>query len=422
MVGKNNRHFNLNLGKKLSVKQKAALIWGMSLFLTVAMGLSAKFKDYRVTGITRPGPAETKEVELDAYEAGREEPVRLNLKINPRTYPKEEAAKILDETEARLEELIRGNNTSLSDVKHKLDLKSSITQYGVSVQWMSSDFQTVSYDGEVYNSDLGEGETKQVSLLAKLSLGDEEREKKLDVTVTAPGLTDEEKERAKISDAVNLAQGEASEKDSFTLPDKIDGKDVTFELPKSKETPLIFMLLGVMGAVGVVIGEKKKKEREQKERAEELLKDYAGITSKLSLFFGAGMTVYAACEKIIKGYLTDKEKRPKLKKAAYECLSDSMNLIENGASEPEGYTRFGDKCGIREYKKLGTYLSDHVRKGTGDLGRLLREETRESFLTRKALVKSKAQEAGTRMLFPMVLMLGVVMAIVLIPSMMSFTI
>ena len=422
MVTKNNRHFNLNFADKLTVKQKAALILGLSLFLTVAVGLAAKMKDSRVTGITRPGPAETKEVALDAYEAGREEPVRLNLKVNPKTYSKEEAARILEETAGKLWDIVKGENDSPTDVKHKLDLKSSLTGYGVSAQWMSSDFQSVSYDGEVYNSELGEGESKQVKLLVKLSLGEEEREETLDVNVTAPTLTDEEKQLAKISDAVNLAQGEAAENDSFTLPKQVDGKDVTFEIPESKETPLIFMLLGVMGAAGVVIGEKKKKERQQKERAEELLKDYAGITSKLSLFFGAGMTVYTACEKIIKGYISDKEKRPKISKPAYECLSDSMNLIENGASEPEGYTRFGDKCGIREYKKLGAYLSDHVRKGTGDLGRLLREETRESFLTRKAMVKSKAQEAGTRMLFPMVLMLGVVMAIVLIPSMMSFTI
>lgn len=422
MVGKNNRHFNLKLKKNLTVKQKAALILGLSIFLTVALSLSSKMKDNRVTGITRPGPEETKEVELDAYESGKEDPVRLNLKINPRSYSKEEAGKILDETAEKLEELIKGDNTSLSDVKHKLNLKSSLTEYGVSAEWMSSDFQTLGYDGEVFNTDLGEDEKKSVTLLAKLRLGEEEREKTLDITVTAPVLSEGEKEKAKLMEAVNLAQGEEAEKDSFTLPKEVDGKDITYTLPESSGTPLIFMFLGVMGAVGVIIGDKKKKEKEQKERADELLKDYAGITSKLSLFFGAGMTVYGACEKIIKGYMMEKEKRSGFTRPAYECLSDSMNLIENGASEPEGYTRFGDKCGIREYKKLGAYLSDHVRKGTGDLGRLLREETRESFLTRKALVKSKAQEAGTRMLFPMVLMLGVVMAIVLIPSMMSFNI
>ena len=422
MVGKNNRHFNLSFGKKLTVKQKAALILGLSLCITVLAGLSAKMKDSRVTSISRPDASTVKEVELDAYEAGSEEPVRLNLKINPKSYSSEEATRILDETVERLEEIIRGDNESLSDVRHKLSLPASLTEYGITAEWFSSDFQTLGYDGAVYNSELAENEKKEVDLLVRLRLGDQEREKTLHVTVAAPLLSAEEKDKAKLIDALNSAQGEAAESDSFSLPEKVDGKDVVFSLPENSGTPLIFLFLGIMGAAAVVIGERKKREKQQKERSEALLKDYATITSKLSLFFGAGMTVYGACEKIIKGYLAEKEKRPGVNKPAYECLNDSMNLIENGASEPEGYTGFGDKCGIREYKKLGAYLSDHVRKGTGDLGRLLREETRESFLTRKALVKSKAQEAGTRMLFPMVLMLGVVMAIVLIPSMMSFTI
>ena len=422
MVGKNNRHFNLKLGKSLTVKQKAALILGLSIALTVLAGLYAKMRDLRVTSISRPDATQTKEVELDAYEEGKEEPVRLNLKVNPKSYSAEEAGKILDETAERLEEIIKGENESLSEVRHKLNLGSSLTEYGISAEWMSSDFQTLGYDGTVYNSELEEGQTKEADLLARLSLGDEKREKTLHIKVAAPLLSTGEKDKARLMDAVNIAQDAAAQEGSFTLPDEVDGRGVTFTLPENTRTPLIFLFLGVVGAAAVVVGERKKKEKQQKERTEALLKDYAGITSKLSLFFGAGMTVYSACEKIIKGYTVEKEKRPGTSKPAYECLSDSMNLIENGASEPEGYRGFGDKCGIREYKKLGAYLSDHVRKGTGDLGRLLREETRESFLTRKALVKSKAQEAGTRMLFPMVLMLGVVMAIVLIPSMMSFTI
>ena len=353
MVGKNNRHFNLRFKKNLTVKQKAALILGLSILLTVAVSFSSKMKDNRVTGIARPAPNEIKEVEIDAYESGKEDPVRLHLKINPKSYSKEDAVKILDETTERLEEIIKGENPSLSEVRYRLDLKRTLTEYGVSVDWMSSDFRTLGYDGEVFNTDLSENEKKSVTLLAKLRLGEEEKETTLNVTVMAPVLSAVEKEKSKLMEAINLAQGKDAGKDSFVLPEKVDGKDITYTLPKSSGTPLIFMFLGVMGAVVVVIGDKKKKEKQQKERAEELLKTSA---------------------------------------------------------------EYGN---IKSWEPI---LAIMYVKGTGDLGRLFREETNESFLTRKAMVKSKAQEAGTRMLFPMVLMLGVVMAIVLIPSMMSFTI
>ena len=124
---------------------------------------------------------------------------------------------------------------------------------------------------------------------------------------------------------------------------------------------------------------------------------------------------------IITEYEKEKNKDRRTKREAYERMSETFSQINNGMSEPEGYTRFGEACGIREYKKLGSYLSEYVRKGTGDLKKLLHAEAQESFTRRKAMIKVKAEEAGTRLLFPMIMMLGVVMAVVMLPAMRSFS-
>ena len=293
MVGKNNRHFNLK-NIELTLKQKIALILGLSMFLTVALSLSSKMKDNSVVSVARPAAGEMKEVELDAYEAGSEEPVHLNLKIDPKSYSKEDAEKILGETKERLGEIIKADNESLDNVTGKLNLASVITEYGINAEWISSDFQTIGYDGEVYNSEFDEDETRQVTLLAKLTLGESEATKSFDVTVAAPGISEEERSRVRIRDAVNEAQANEATSDIFFLPGEVDGREVKFTKPDDSVAPGVFLLLGIIGAVGVLIGEKKKKERMQKERADALLGDYPGIISKLSLFFGAGMTIFNA--------------------------------------------------------------------------------------------------------------------------------
>ena len=47
-------------------------------------------------------------------------------------------------------------------------------------------------------------------------------------------------------------------------------------------------------------------------------------------------------------------------------------------------------------------------------------EEQAALQTRKELARKKGEEAGTRLLFPMIVLLGVVMVIVVLPAVMSF--
>ncbi len=71
--------------------------------------------------------------------------------------------------------------------------------------------------------------------------------------------------------------------------------------------------------------------------------------------------------------------------------------------------------------KLSALLSQNIRKGSNDLLRVLRQEADNAFAERKSLAKKLGEEAGTKLLLPMMMMLCVVMVIIMIPAYFSFT-
>ncbi len=77
-----------------------------------------------------------------------------------------------------------------------------------------------------------------------------------------------------------------------------------------------------------------------------------------------------------------------------------------GVSEPEAYAEFGRACRLHSYIKLASLLTQNVIKGSEGFKLMLRGEVTEAFAERKALARTKGEEAGTKLLMPMVMMLG----------------
>ena len=67
-------------------------------------------------------------------------------------------------------------------------------------------------------------------------------------------------------------------------------------------------------------------------------------------------------------------------------------------------------------------MSQNLRKGTKGLGDLLKMESVQAFEDRKARAKRMGEEAGTRLLIPMFLMLAEVLIIVVVPAFLSMQI
>lgn len=161
------------------------------------------------------------------------------------------------------------------------------------------------------------------------------------------------------------------------------------------------------------------KERERK-KEEQMLCDYPEIISKLNLLLGTGITVKNAWKKILEDY--EKQKNVRGMRYAYEEMKNAYREMQSGVLEAECYEHFGRNCKLRPYRKLGTLLSQNLRKGTKGLTGFLNLEAIQAYEERKMRAKRLGEEAGTKLLLPMFFMLAVVLVIVILPAFMAIQI
>lgn len=332
----------------------------------------------------------------------------VNITVNPKTPDEAELNKLFEDIYEKILTKIVGGNNSLSEVTGNLDFTYN-TESGVTIQYFLDDYSVINSFGEVNNKSLQSPEAVNISV--ELQYGDKYKTYKIPVVVLPGQITEEEQINTELSNRIN---GENANSDYAELPEEIDGKKVKFYEKKKKILPYffaMFLIIAFLIYYYKIYNPKLTKEKRDKL----LITDYPEIVSKLSLLMGAEMSTYNALIKITEDYKKTGKTKP-----AYEELSVCLNRISAGIPETDAYVEFGQRCGVMCYIKLGNLLAQNISKGTDNIFRLLKEETEKAFEDRKALAKKLGEEAGTKLLLPMTMMLSVVLIIIVIPAFMSF--
>ena len=130
------------------------------------------------------------------------------------------------------------------------------------------------------------------------------------------------------------------------------------------------------------------------------------------------MTIRSAWEKITGDYL--KRRSREGRKYVYEEMLISVNQLRAGMSERDVYTDFGRRTAQHRYVRFAGLLSQNLRHGISGLTDDLDTEMHAALEERKNLAIRKGEEAGTKLLFPMMAMLVVVVVCITVPAFMSF--
>ena len=216
---------------------------------------------------------------------------------------------------------------------------------------------------------------------------------------------------------------ESSEKRSVyerkkELPREAEGETLHWYKPMDTRGFLV-LLLSAAGAALYVEYDRNKKKEEEKERRLQLELDYPELLSKLRLYMESGLTCRSAFMKIAGDYQKKQSVNKTYSRIVYEEMVKTGYEMQSGVSEQQAYARFGERCRVPCYKKLTGLLIQNARKGTKGLSNLLETEMWQAFENRKSLAKRQAEETGTKLLFPMIGMLAVIMVIVIAPALMS---
>ena len=107
------------------------------------------------------------------------------------------------------------------------------------------------------------------------------------------------------------------------------------------------------------------------------------------------------------------------KQYVYEEMCVLLQEIKDGMSEGRAIERFGRRCRLLPYLRFCSVLTQNMKKGAKGVLAILETESMEALEQRKQRALQLGEKAGTKLLFPMMLMLGVVMGIIMMPAFMT---
>ena len=374
------------------------------------------------------GEDRTTELEVSVRDRGskEEEPVyqgNYRLEVRSRKYSRQQAKELADKLFAALPEKILGQNSDLRHVTSDLELPDEVEGYPFVIAWESSSYALVDADGSVGNVAMDRHDSREVTLTAILSYDNGTPEgirfdREYAVTVFPPVLTEEEKLSAVIREALSSADQESVSEGVLPLPKTLEERAVDYaEKPSDSGPAVILFALAVACLTAASMGSRLHQRVLDRER--QMMLDYPRIISKFVLYMGAGLSIRSCFLKIGEDYARKKEEG-KEARGAYEEILLVCRELGSGVPEAEAYARFGARCRSRQYTRLCTLLTQNIRKGNRELLSVMQQEAQASFEERRNTARKLGEEAETKLLLPMILMLAITMLIIIIPAYYSF--
>lgn len=390
---------------------KSIIICAAGIFLGLLV--SVQSKQNRIlddTGTVYRGTYEEgeKEIEVECLTPGGKQ--EFALSVGARVFKEEEINELYAAFSAALAERILGRNDSLQQVCEDLYLREAYEGYPFCVEWKSSASDVIRSDGTF----CGVAQEQEVQLRATITYEAWEWEENLSIWVVPRVLSQEEQQYREMEAMLLESERESRSEETWKLPDNWQGKNLIWK--QKSEDKGAFLLAGAMlAAVLIFLLADKDLHDDVEKRRQKMKKDYPDVVHKLVLYLGAGMTIRGAFQKMAEEY-GQLKKEGKPKSPVYEELLHTCRELKAGVSEGTAYEHFGKRTGLQEYIRLSTLLTQNLKKGNSTLLQRLREEAGKASLERIQYGRRLGEEAMTKLLLPMVMMLLVVMLIIMIPA------
>ena len=409
----------LNPGKADAVYQyhleKLTGVIGLAMLVLPAVVLvfilSIKPETVQNGRLERPDYGSAARNEQLEASAGKEKRT-INVSVPARVYKSEEAAQYLAQAQQELEQIYLGQNISADEVRTDLNLPQSLAGGRVSAQYIMVPYGMIGQNGEITGTPEKEGTIVRIS--AQLACQEENLTTQWAVSVYPPILTGEKEMWADVEEKAREAAQRHPEEAYMELPDEAGGSGITWYRTRSDLRALILILLILPAALYIHRDQAVRDEAAKRRRSLEL--EYPDLLWQIAMLLSAGLTIRGAFLRIA---AQNKKSSSKIRNYACEELAAACYEMSSGVAEDAAYERFGRRCELPGYIKLGSTLAQNVRKGSRGLAAMLEKEAADSMEQRRNTARKLGEEAGTKMLFPMILMLGVVMVILMVPAFMT---
>ncbi|MCR5271571.1 MAG: type II secretion system F family protein [Lachnospiraceae bacterium] len=356
---------------------------------------------------------------LKVFENGKEVYKNDSFKL---TIPEEklsetEEREYLDSAVREIEETFCGENTGMYDISSDVIMNNIYVNGKVRAEWSLSDYTYIAANGE-YDRDAAKDieDQSETEAVVVLKCGDTERVHEFSFVVVKPDFSLEEELEAELEDVMSEAvkTGAGNE---ISLPGTLSIGDKELELTwyEGKRTDMTFIIVAIVALIVLIRYElKERKRRTEAKRKLSLKLSYPEIVNEFSLLMGAGMSLRKSVDMIANGRNKNDFAGAELKRVESE--------MTNGMSEYEAFVRLGERCNVREYRRFSSLITQNLRHGGKHLGKLLYEESEHAYDERRNIAKKLGEEAGTKLMIPMFMMLAIILVVTVYPAFSSMNI
>lgn len=331
----------------------------------------------------------------------------ISIEVAGKRRTKKETYRAIDKGKKLLVKKMLANNKSVNKVNSHVDFVNSIGKEDIKVSWGIENSDLIGYDGEIGKNVPRKGSLVKLTAIMEL---DKITENYQFYVKVFPEKKNSNLQRylQKHVDEKSITEREVS------LPKKIGGKAYQYFVKNTNYSIWIFPLALVIAIVLFVIKDKDL-DKEVEERQKQMLRDYPNIVSKLLIYFGAGLSIKSALERIVYEYNKQKNEIH----YAYEEMEIAITKMKSGVSEATAIAEYGDRCGIHCYIKFANIIEQNLRRGSKDMVYALKSEVNSAVNARKNSILKEGSEISTKLLGPMVVMLIISIAIIMVPAFLS---
>ncbi|MFC5401503.1 type II secretion system F family protein [Cohnella soli] len=153
----------------------------------------------------------------------------------------------------------------------------------------------------------------------------------------------------------------------------------------------------------------KELEKAVAKRRQTILLALPDLLSKLLLMVDAG-------ENAMKAFTKAVDQAPDREHPLYAEAKSALAAIGRGESMSIAFEEMGRRCAVPEVKLFATTLIINARRGGDAFVPAMKELTRQMWEKRKAVARTLAEQASSRMAFPLTVIFLIIMAIVGAPA------
>ena len=327
------------------------------------------------------------------------------MEVHPRELTDEEFEEAVEKAKKSIDSHMLLKNISKDKVTGNLFFPTGDETGALRISWETSSPDVINNSGKVTTD--ASREPVVVDIYATIK--DENHKDVYETSVTV--VSDENlsnSEKAKV--AILEIEGRNRSDSELSIPDVIDGVKVGRKINTRSEILLRVLVIGcfVIGLYSLLSISRMKEAGDKRDA--EISDAYYGFINRLTIYIGAGLSIRDAMRSAVKNERCE---------SFVQEIEFSLNKVSSGISEQRVFTELGNNLGSQDYMRLMSLISQNIEYGNSNLLKLLDDEVKSGYFSKKEYMRKKGEQASEKLLLPTTILLMLVIMIVMYPAFVS---